>query len=136
MLDRRVQLRRMVKTMDEFLDTLDQLRMAQGIAKEASEEDMEKDSSGFTNPNLHRRIDAKYPVVGDDASKNELYARRYELLVQNVNSFRTSESYLHIDYQHLETRESLEEYMGVSLSDDEYEQIVEHASSSELENVP
>ena len=33
------------------------LVMGQGPAKLASDEDLERDEVGFTNPNLHRRID-------------------------------------------------------------------------------
>ena len=39
---------------------MDNIKMAQGQAKPATEEDLIKDAMGITHPNLHRRIDLDY----------------------------------------------------------------------------
>lgn len=58
--------------------------MAQGPAKKASQEDLEKDELGFTNPNLHRRI------ADDVQEEGEVAPRDYTVLVGGTNSYRTT----------------------------------------------
>lgn len=76
-----------------FKDTTGETRviehMGQGPAKLASAEDVEKDELGFTNPNLHRRID---PVERD---LPETESRKYKLTIQSVNSYRTTQITTH-----------------------------------------
>ena len=62
----------------------------QGPAKPADEDDLARDALGFTNPNLHRRIDPKQPPVADDPRNQEKYPRDYLLSLQNVHSYRTT----------------------------------------------
>lgn len=67
-------------------------KTAQGEAKlikddevTLNKEDVDRDNLGFTNLNLHRRIDAKKPRE----SSQETSERQYILGVSNVNSYRT-----------------------------------------------
>ena len=57
-----------------------------GPAHEASEENLERDEHGFTNPNLHRRVDPQPPEEGSD----ELAPREYSLGLYGSNSYRTT----------------------------------------------
>lgn len=63
--------------------------VGQGPAKLASEEELKKDEVGFTNPNLHRRID---PAERD---LPETEPREYKLTIQSVNSYRTTQIITH-----------------------------------------
>ena len=69
--------------------------MGQGPATPASEEDLARDELGFTNPNLHRRIDPQEPPVADDPRNQEVAPRSYQLDVQNVHSYRTTTINVH-----------------------------------------
>lgn len=63
-----------------------------------SPEDRDRDVIGFTNPNLHRRLDAKLPKDED-----EVLPREYRVNLMNVDSYRTTKKNYHVDYQDLET---------------------------------
>ena len=45
---------------------IDNVKMAQGQAKLATEEDLQRDAVGITNPNLHRRIDQDLSFTSED----------------------------------------------------------------------
>ena len=64
---------------------------AQGEAKPATPEDIEKDTQGITEPNLHRRIDEDRA----DRMKGEVEKDHYTLSVQAVNSYRTTKHNTH-----------------------------------------
>ena len=69
----------------------DYLKTAQGQAKLATAEDLEKDVFGITDPNLHRRID-------DEATPlhpGETIPDSYTLSVGGVNSYRTADHHVH-----------------------------------------
>ena len=90
---------------------------AQGQAKLATPEDLEKDAIGVTKPNLHRRIDPdrvislgdyylvmdedEYPIADRDALMlirslaENAQSINYTLLVKSVNSYRNTEYILH-----------------------------------------
>ena len=57
---------------------------AQGYAKPATAEDLARDASGITKPNLHRRID---PELDTEANEE---GTTYKLLVQGVASYRST----------------------------------------------
>lgn len=69
--------------------TIEYLKMAQGPARPINDTEKALDDHGFTNPNLHRRIDPKDP---SEESKEVLPAS-YKLSVQDVNSYRTTHKY-------------------------------------------
>lgn len=50
-------------------------KTAQGLMKPASEEDLQRDAHGYTDPNLHRRLDIKEPTP----ESNEVAPREYEI---------------------------------------------------------
>lgn len=64
---------------------------AQGEAKLATEQDLEKDVNGITNPNLHRRIDNQDTPKED----KEIESDTYIVSVNAVNSFRTTKHTVH-----------------------------------------
>lgn len=66
-------------------------KVGQGPWKEASTEDIEKDEIGFTNPNLHRRVDSETPAEGSGKYRPD----DYEVGIYSVNSYRLTESYYH-----------------------------------------
>ena len=87
--------------------------LAQGQAKLATEEDLQRDVTGITNPNLHRRIDQDLSfiseaivlstdndeIIGTDTgdyiavpSRVEGGAANYTLSVSGVNSYRTTQT--------------------------------------------
>ena len=70
-------------------DNAEYPKMAQGLARQINDNEKALDDHGFTNPNLHRRIDPKDPT---EASKQVLPAS-YKLSVQNLNSYRTTHKY-------------------------------------------
>ena len=47
---------------------IDNIKLAQGQAKLATEADLQKDAAGITNPNLHRRIDQDLSFVSEDTA--------------------------------------------------------------------
>lgn len=73
--------------------------MADGNARLANEEDLARDKLGFTNPNLHRRINPQEPVIADNPLNQELEPRRYTLSVHGVYSYRTTELTVHDEEQ-------------------------------------
>lgn len=67
-------------------------KTAQGEAVECSEEDIQRDELGFTNPNLHRRIDND--IAPED--EKEVKPRTYNIGVwDGQNSYRTEHIYYH-----------------------------------------
>jgi len=64
---------------------------AQGPVKPATAEDLVRDASGITKPNLHRRINNDLTVLGEDEVEKDTYL----LTVQGTNSFRNTEHYYH-----------------------------------------
>lgn len=74
----------------------------QGPAVEASDKDLQRDAGGFTNPNLHRRIDPK------DRSLPEVAPRSYQLSIQGVSSYRTTSIHCH-DEDAFESRKYIDD---------------------------
>ena len=60
----------------------------QGNMKPLSPEDQERDDIGFTNPNLHRRIE-------HNVNEGEVGPRNYNLAIQTIYSYRTTEYATH-----------------------------------------
>lgn len=92
---------------------IDNIKLAQGQAKLATEEDLQRDATGITNPNLHRRIDQDLSfiseavalstdndeIIGTDAGDCITVPIRveggdadYTLSVSGVNSYRTTQT--------------------------------------------
>ena len=59
-------------------------------ASKASDAELEKDTLGFTNPNLHRRINNDGKVIDP-----ELKPRQYNLSISGYNSYRGVDVTLH-----------------------------------------
>lgn len=57
-----------------------------GNMKILTDEDLQRDENGFTNPNLHRRID---PSQGE----GEYAPRDYNLFISRYDSYRLTSSY-------------------------------------------
>ena len=70
----------------------DFINITQGYATVASGEEIEKDTQGITNPNLHRRI-ATVREQGDQEYK----PRDYTLSVNGVSSYRNTKEYVYND---------------------------------------
>lgn len=70
-------------------DNIEYPKMAQGPARPITDAEKALDDHGFTNPNLHRRIDPKDPAEGS----KEVLPASYKLSVQNLNSYRTTHKY-------------------------------------------
>ena len=66
-------------------------KVSQGYAHVASSFDIANDDAGFTNPNLHRRVD---PQVPNDGSE-EVSPREYEIGVFSTDSYRTTTIHYH-----------------------------------------
>ena len=61
-------------------------KTAQGVAVPADAEALQKDAHGFTNPNLHRRIDPQQPAPGS----GEVAPKDYIIGVYDgLHSYRT-----------------------------------------------
>lgn len=73
--------------------------IAQGNAKLANESDLERDELGFTNPNLHRRIDPKEPIQAENPLNQKLEPRKYILSVHGVYSYRNTKLTVHDEEQ-------------------------------------
>lgn len=92
---------------------IDNIKMAQGQAKLATEEDLQRDATGITNPNLHRRIDQDLSFISENVAlcteNNEIIGTSadecivipsrvaggdsdYTLSVSGVNSYRTTQT--------------------------------------------
>ena len=69
-------------------------RTAQGEAKKASPSDMKIESTGYTNPNLHRRIESD-PELSESDIADGIIAKSYSVHVSNLNSYRTIELSVH-----------------------------------------
>lgn len=69
------------------------VRMGQGPAKliESGSDEDKKDTHGFTQPNLHRRVDPKEP----NSKSNEVSPKEYELGVYGFDSYRTTKINYH-----------------------------------------
>lgn len=82
-----------------YLDTSEQLKLfpqiGQGPSRIASDEDLARDELGFTAPNLHRRVDPQAPKIADDIRNQEVAPRSYQLGIQNVHSYRTTNIHVH-----------------------------------------
>ena len=65
---------------------------AHGVAVPASEEDIQQDEHGMTNPNLHRRIDPKQPAPdsGEVAPKSYIIG-----VYDGLHSYRTEIIHTH-----------------------------------------
>ena len=63
-------------------------------AKPATKEEIEKELSGYTHPDLHRRIDPQIPDINETG---EIAPRDYQLGILGVNSYRTTTKYFHDD---------------------------------------
>lgn len=61
-------------------------QIGQGPAKEANADEIQHDETGFTNPNLHRRI-----YTSPDGVEN----RKYKIGIYGFNSYRTTEIIVH-----------------------------------------
>ena len=60
-----------------------------GVAKPVTDEERAKDNIGFTDPNLHRRIDPSHP-------EEETADRKYTLgIYDGIHSYRTVEKFHH-----------------------------------------
>ena len=67
-------------------------KTAHGVAVPATEEELAKDAHGFTNPNLHRRIDPHAHAQGSE----EVAPRDYLIGVYDgLHSYRTETIHYH-----------------------------------------
>lgn len=57
--------------------------------KPASQDDLNRDRVGFTNPNLHQRLDVQPP------QKPELFPREYSETIQGIYLLRTTTKHYH-----------------------------------------
>lgn len=70
---------------------IDDYKTAHGTMKPLTPEEEAKDQLGFTNPNLHRRIDPQTP-----ADPKEVRPREYTIGVYDgINSYRTTQIFYH-----------------------------------------
>ena len=69
---------------------VDFIPMTQGLAVLADESDIERDETGFTHPNLHRRI-----LTDRDTVEGEIEPRKYDISVWGVDSYRTTYKVIH-----------------------------------------
>lgn len=67
-------------------ESVDSVLLSTG-ARPANEEELIKDQEGYTNPNLHRRID---PQEIDTTKTGEVDEREYILEIHAGNSYRTT----------------------------------------------
>lgn len=79
--------------------------IGQEVSKPVNELEQTRDDNGFTNPNLHRRIDPKMPE-----DPKEVVPREYRLQIQVKNSYRNTHVVTHLDYTDLEKYEDSENY--------------------------
>lgn len=67
------------------------LVMAQGPATTPlTVDEQAKDDIGYTNPNLHRRVDPQQPTDPDKVKPDS-----YQLGIYGTNSYRTTTTYYH-----------------------------------------
>lgn len=75
------------------IDTQEEVRYySEGTnpATPATEDELAKDATGFTNPNLHRRVDPQDPKEAADVLDQEVGPRDYKLTVSKLHSYRTT----------------------------------------------
>ena len=67
-------------------------KIAEGLIQPASQEDLARDAHGFTNPNLHRRVDIQEPSPesGETAPRDYLIG-----VFDQTNSTRLTEIHYH-----------------------------------------
>lgn len=65
----------------------------QGPGRLASEEDIARDTLGYTNPNLHRRVDASAP----SPESKEVKPRSYKFVRQGVYQMQLMETHYQDD---------------------------------------
>lgn len=95
--------------------------IGQSTSNRINEIEQIRDDNGFTNPNLHRRIDAQMSENTD-----EVVPRKYRFGIHNWNSYRTTHVVTHIDYTDL-----------VKYADDEdYDQILIRFEECEKREIP
>ena len=63
--------------------------MCDGPAVLADSDDLKRDEVGYTNVNLHRRINP----TEEGRGKDEVFDRSYELCKTNLHSYRTTEEF-------------------------------------------
>lgn len=85
-------------TSEDFLPEWYPQKMG-GIAHLASEDDLIRDGIGFTHVNLHRRID---PTDAGKEYKEEFKPRAYYLQIPNLESYRTTEIFVHNEDPNIE----------------------------------
>ena len=61
-----------------------------GTATPASDYDLLMDEHGLTNPNLHRRVDAKQPPK----ESGEVLPRDYKFTIMGHDSYRTTSNFI------------------------------------------
>ena len=64
--------------------------MGQGNAELADSEALAKDTRGFTNPNLHRRVETNPDIIEGEVSQ-----RVYNLYMTGLYSYRTTKKTYH-----------------------------------------
>ena len=81
---------------------MDVSRMASGVAKPASIEEIAKDEHGYTNPNLHIRIDQDPDIpVGSDypfvhyRPDGTAYDQHVVVGTYGLECYRTTTTYIH-----------------------------------------
>ncbi len=62
-----------------------------GVAQPANDEDMNKELTGYTNPDLHRRVEDK-PTLGDD-----MISKSYTIQIVKKNSYRSTDISYHCE---------------------------------------
>lgn len=66
-------------------------KTAEGTLKPLTSEEEAKDTLGFTNPNLHRRIDPHTPTDTKEVKPREYIIGVYD----KINSYRTTQIFYH-----------------------------------------
>ena len=84
--------------------------LGQSTSRQANELELERDGNGYTNPNLHRRIDAQMPE-----DEKEVTPRGYKLHINKWNSYRTTHVVTHIDYTDLDKYKDDENYETIKI---------------------
>lgn len=79
--------------------------IGQDTSRKINDLEKRRDDIGFTNPNLHRRIDVKMPE-----NSEELVPREYRLQINQYNSYRTTHVITHIDYTDLDKYQDSEHF--------------------------
>ena len=69
------------------------VEIGQNTSRPVNSNEQHLDDLGYTNPNLHRRIDVTLPK-----DVKELVPRKYRLEIDHYNSYRNVEVTTHLDY--------------------------------------